>query len=199
MFFYWTTFFYKHFKECICFTHETADTKNSNNTLGFSRQEHWSGLPFPSPVHESEKKVKIPYRCTKYNICFSDFFTLSERLQVQPHPWNWIKSVPYGWVISLGGLPLWLSWWRIRLQCGRPAFDPWVGTIPWRRERLPTPVFWPGEFHGLYSSWGHKESDTTEWLPLSVSHGISVAQLLYLFTCWHTSRLLPCPVYWKWT
>ena len=28
-------------------------------SLGFSRQEHWSGLPFPSPVHESEKvKVK---------------------------------------------------------------------------------------------------------------------------------------------
>ena len=28
--------------------------------------------------------------------------------------------------------------------------------------RLPTPVFWPGEFHELYSSWGHKELDTTE-------------------------------------
>ena len=24
-------------------------------SLGFSRQEHWSGLPFPSPRHESEK------------------------------------------------------------------------------------------------------------------------------------------------
>ena len=24
-------------------------------SLGFSRQEHWSGLPFPSPVRESEK------------------------------------------------------------------------------------------------------------------------------------------------
>ena len=24
-------------------------------SLGFSRQEHWSGLPFPSPVQESEK------------------------------------------------------------------------------------------------------------------------------------------------
>ena len=24
-------------------------------TLGFSRQEHWSGLPFPSPMHESEE------------------------------------------------------------------------------------------------------------------------------------------------
>ena len=30
-------------------------------------------------------------------------------------------------------------------------FNPWVRKIPWRRERLPTPVFWPGEFHGLYS------------------------------------------------
>ena len=29
-------------------------------SLGFSRQEHWSGLPFPSPMHESEKwKVKV--------------------------------------------------------------------------------------------------------------------------------------------
>ena len=23
----------------------------------------------------------------------------------------------------------------------RPGFDPWAGKIPWRRERLPTPVF----------------------------------------------------------
>ena len=31
-------------------------------SLGFSRQEHWSGLPFPSPMHESEKwkwKLKV--------------------------------------------------------------------------------------------------------------------------------------------
>ena len=36
--------------------------------------------------------------------------------------------------------------------------------MPWRRERLPTPVFWPAEFHGLYSPWGRKESDTTQQL-----------------------------------
>ena len=35
------------------------------------------------------------------------------------------------------------------------------GSIPWRRKQLPTPVFWPGEFHGLDSPWGCKESDTT--------------------------------------
>ena len=35
--------------------------------------------------------------------------------------------------------------------------------------RLPSPVFWPGEFRGLYSPWGRKELDTTEWLSLSLS------------------------------
>ena len=38
----------------------------------------------------------------------------------------------------------------------------------WRRERLPSPVFWPGEFHGLYSPWGPKELDTTERRSLSL-------------------------------
>ena len=60
-----------------------------------------------------------------------------------------------------------------QLVKNRPAirelgFDPWVGKIPWRRERLSTPVFWPGEFHVLYSPWGHKESDMTEQLSLSL-------------------------------
>ena len=32
---------------------------------------------------------------------------------------------------------MWLSWERIHLQCGRPGFNPWIGKIPWRRERLP--------------------------------------------------------------
>ena len=30
-------------------------------SLGFSRQEHWSGLPFPSPMHESESEVAQSY------------------------------------------------------------------------------------------------------------------------------------------
>ena len=60
-----------------------------------------------------------------------------------------------------------LRWWRIRLQCKRPGFDPWVGKIPWRRKWLFIPVFLPGDSHGQrslmgYSPWGHKESDMTE-------------------------------------
>ena len=62
---------------------------------------------------------------------------------------------------SILGLSLWLSWWRIHLQCRRPGFYPWVGKIPWRRESLPIPVFWPREFHGLYS---HGVSKSQKWL-----------------------------------
>ena len=45
--------------------------------------------------------------------------------------------------------------------------------MPWRREQLPTPVFWPREFHGLYNPWGHKESDTTEQLSLSLQEHLA--------------------------
>ena len=37
-----------------------------------------------------------------------------------------------------------------------------------RRTRLPTPVFWPEEFHGLYGPWSCKELDMTEQLSLLV-------------------------------
>ena len=73
------------------------------------------------------------------------------------------------------GYPLQYSWASLVAQLVKnpPAMrenwvNPWVGKIPWRRERLPSPVFWPGEFHGLYGLWGRKESDTTERLSLSV-------------------------------
>ena len=34
-----------------------------SRSLGFSRQEHWSGLPFPSPIHESEVAQSCPTLC----------------------------------------------------------------------------------------------------------------------------------------
>ena len=65
------------------------------------------------------------------------------------------------------GLPRWLKRSRIRLQCNRPRFSPWVGKVPWRREWQPTAVFLPGKSHGHGSLAGssprdHKESDSTE-------------------------------------
>ena len=60
------------------------------------------------------------------------------------------------------------------LQCWRPRLDPWVRKILRIKERVPTPVFLPGEPHGQrslagYSPWGRKESDTTERLTLLAS------------------------------
>ena len=57
------------------------------------------------------------------------------------------------------------------MDCSPPgssvqSFNPWVGKIPWRRERLPIPVFWPSEFCELHSPRDHKELDTTEWFSL---------------------------------
>ena len=38
----------------LCATPYTA-AHQAPLSMGFSRQEHWSGLPFPPPMHESEK------------------------------------------------------------------------------------------------------------------------------------------------
>ena len=38
----------------LCVTPSTT-AHQAPQSLGFSRQEHWSGLPFPSPMHQSEK------------------------------------------------------------------------------------------------------------------------------------------------
>ena len=63
--------------------------------------------------------------------------------------------------------------------------------MPWRRERLPTPVFWPGEFPGLYSPWRCKELNMTERLSLSYfpkfDHWVRKI-------CWRRGRL-PTPVF----
>ena len=70
----------------------------------------------------------------------------------------------------------------------KPGFDPWVGKSPWRRDRLPTPVFWPREFHGLWNSI-RSQRDRTERLLVSLS--------LFFIICQWTSRLLLCSSYCK--
>ena len=56
-------------------------------------------------------------------------------------------------------------------HAGDQGLIPGWRRFPWGREWQPTPVFWPGEFHGRgslagYSPQGCKESDTTERLTL---------------------------------
>ena len=37
-------------------------------------------------------------------------------------------------------------------QRSEPGFDPWIGEDPLEKGRLLSPVFWPGEFHELYTT-----------------------------------------------
>ena len=65
---------------------------------------------------------------------------------------------------------------------------PGLRRCPWERERLPSPVFWPVEFHGLYSPCGCKQSEMTEQLSLPKSIHISAnGTVLFLLKMWNTS------------
>ena len=59
----------------LCATPQMA-AHQAPPSLGFSRQEHWSGLPFPSPMHES-KKWKWIYLYIK-NYCKLKILILSQ-------------------------------------------------------------------------------------------------------------------------
>ena len=66
------------------------------------------------------------------------------------------------WVPSLG--------WEDPLEKGTETSTPvfqYIG-IPPHSSILPTPVFWPAEFHELHSPWAHTESNATEWFSLSL-------------------------------
>ena len=136
-------------------------------SLGFSRQEHLSGLPFPSPMHESEKwkwshlvmyDTLRPYglqttRLLRLELFKSHTCTILITMNAKCMLPNSKKLFEYFY----------------SLQCRRPRFDPWVGKILWRRKWQPTPVHLLGKSHGRrsivgYSPWGHKELDTTEQL-----------------------------------
>ena len=45
----------KSLQSCLTLCNPRDGSPPGSPSLGFSRQEHWSGLPFPSPMHESEK------------------------------------------------------------------------------------------------------------------------------------------------
>ena len=66
-------------------------------SLGFSRQEHWSGLPFPSPMHESEK-----WKGSRSVVSDS-----SRPHGLQPirllHPWDFL-----GKVLEWGAMPCYM-------------------------------------------------------------------------------------------
>ena len=86
-------------------------------SMGFSRQEHWSGLPFPSPGDLPNPGIEPRYPALQAGSFPSES---SEKPSIMKMPF------------------------RFHRTCG---FDPWVGKTPWRRKWQPTPVLLPGKSH----------------------------------------------------
>ena len=80
------------------------------------------------------------------------FMGLQSRTQLS----NWTECLMISIFLRL---PWWLRYLRNCLHCARHCgFNPWVGKIPWRRERQPTLVLLPGEFHGQRRLVGYSQS-----------------------------------------
>ena len=53
----------KSLQSCLTLCDLETAAHQAPPSLGFSRREHWSGLPFPSPMHESEVAQLCPTLC----------------------------------------------------------------------------------------------------------------------------------------
>ena len=85
--------------------------------------------------------------------------------------------------------PQWLRWSRIRLQYGRPGFDPWVGRSAGGGHSNPLQDSCLENPHGQkslagYSPWGRKESDRTEGLGTTILLSGVFPQLYLLTSYW---------------
>ena len=146
-------------------------------SMGFSRQEYWNGLPCLPPRGCSQPREQT---CVSRISCIAGrFFTTGTTWEAHISPRFWISlpfrspeywgkfSVVYSrflLVINFIHSSVYMSFpcsasgkepaCQCR-RCKRCGFDPWVGKIPWRRARQPTPVFLPGECHGQRSLAGY--------------------------------------------
>ena len=120
-------------------------------SMGFSRQECWSGLPFPSPGHLPDPGIEPGSPALEADALTSE----------PPGKQNHKGREPE--VRSQKAAHL---WWRIFQTCVEHYLDPWVRKISWRRKWLLTPVYLPGKIlwtEGLagYSPQDHIESGHT--------------------------------------
>ena len=148
----------------------------TRQSMEFSRQEYWSGLPFPSPGDLPNPGIKprspallegsLPAEPPGQpkNTRVGGLSLLQQIFPAQESHWGLLHCSQEQFFTS----------WDTReppCQCEghkRCRFYPWLGRIFWRKKWQPTPVFLPGKFHGqrslvgLTQSMGSGESDVTE-------------------------------------
>ena len=142
----------------LCATPETA-AHQAPLSLGFSRLEHWSGLPFPSPMHESEKwkwshsVVSDPQQPHVLHL-----LVLLLLLLLLLSPFSRVRHSSLEWSIySINQTEIPSE----SFHCISNEIQdfPLATELSRRRQWHPTPVLLPGKSHGWrslvgYSPWG---------------------------------------------
>ena len=106
-------------------------------SMGFAREEYWSGLPFLPPGDLPDPGIEPFVSCASCR---------------QIYPMSHFHGGSDGKSTCL--------------HSGRHGFSAWVAKILWRRKWQPTPIFLPGKFHGWRNLVGYspcpEELDMTE-------------------------------------
>ena len=145
---------------------------------GFPRQEYWSGFSFPPPGDLPDPGIESGLlHCMQilYQLNYEGRLFLQLYLYLNTEILNiylfFFTSELIKHRVSEGGGMIAIQTWKVYLARWklREKLDFMTSHLCWRRKRQPTPVLLPGESRGQgslvgYGPWGHKESDTTEWL-----------------------------------
>ena len=133
--------------------------------VAFSRQNYWSGLPFPTPGDPSDPGIKpaSPATCVTSGKLLTLFVPQFPKVYGNGNgttlQYSRLENPMDGgaWKAAVHGVT------KSRTRLSNFTFT----FMHWRRKWQPTPVFLPGESQGQQSLvccrlWGHTESDTTE-------------------------------------
>ena len=128
---------------CQLFVTPKTVAPQASLSIGFPRQEYFSGFPFPSSGDLLDSGIESTYPSLQANSLLLS------------HP---------GSPTANNGFPLWFSDKESTCQCRKRRFSPWIRKISCRRKLQLTPEFLPGKSHGQwslagfsFSSKGHKK------------------------------------------
>ena len=145
----------------LCATPRTA-AYQASLSMGFSRQEHWNGLPFPSPMHEREKwkwSHSVVSDSSDPMDCSLPGFSIHGILQARTlewvaisfcNAWKWkekVKSLSRVWLL---GTP-WTAAYQAPPSMGFARQEYWSGVpLPSPRFTFKPPKIWKILSHNLF-------------------------------------------------
>ena len=135
-------------------------------SMGFSQQKYWSGLPCLPPLYfptQDSKPCLLNFLHHKW-ILYCWAITLVSTFFSQ-----WLIYIHWAVLVSIVvSIPSCLAGDWSQIPSGGGGQHTLGASLGAQLVKNPPAMrnTWPGEFHGLYSPWGRKESDTSEWLSL---------------------------------